>query len=87
MGEIRIVNPGKTRGYPYLVCKKRIVGPGIKHADILTLFSRNVDLNKKRAPVAEQEFFQALSRPRKKLTIIVYKCFLQIFFSYRSSLV
>ena len=24
MGEIRIVGPGKTRGYPYLVCKRRI---------------------------------------------------------------
>ena len=23
MGEIRIVGPGKTRGYPYLVCKKK----------------------------------------------------------------
>ena len=22
MGEIRIVGPGKTRGYPYSVCKK-----------------------------------------------------------------
>ena len=22
MGEIRIVGPGKTRGYPYQVCKK-----------------------------------------------------------------
>ena len=22
MGEIRIVSPGKTRGYPYPVCKK-----------------------------------------------------------------
>ena len=22
MGEIKIVGPGKTRGYPYLVCKK-----------------------------------------------------------------
>ena len=22
MGEIRIVRPGKTRGYPYPVCKK-----------------------------------------------------------------
>ena len=22
MGEIRIVGPGKTRGYPYPVCKK-----------------------------------------------------------------
>ena len=28
MGEIRIVGPGKTRGYPDPVCKKRIVGPG-----------------------------------------------------------
>ena len=24
MGEIRIVSPGKTRGYPYPVCKKNI---------------------------------------------------------------
>ena len=24
MGEIRIVGPGKTRGYPYLVCKKKV---------------------------------------------------------------
>ena len=24
MGEIRIVGPGKTRGYPYPVCKKEI---------------------------------------------------------------
>ena len=28
MGEIRIVGPGKTRGYPYPVCKKRTVGSG-----------------------------------------------------------
>ena len=28
MGEIRIVGPGKTRGFPYPVCKKRTVGPG-----------------------------------------------------------
>ena len=28
MDEIRIVGPGKTRGYLYPVCKKRIVGPG-----------------------------------------------------------
>ena len=28
MGEIRFVGTGETRGYPYLVCKKRIVGPG-----------------------------------------------------------
>ena len=25
MGEIRIVGPGKTRGYPYAVCKRRLV--------------------------------------------------------------
>ena len=24
MGEIRIVGPGKTRGYPYPVCKKML---------------------------------------------------------------
>ena len=24
MGEIRIVGPGKTRGYPYPECKKRV---------------------------------------------------------------
>ena len=24
MGEIRIVGPGKTRGYPYPVCKKEL---------------------------------------------------------------
>ena len=28
MGKIKIVSPGKTCGYPYLVCKKRIVSPG-----------------------------------------------------------
>ena len=28
MGEIKIVGPGKTRGYPYRVRKKRIVGLG-----------------------------------------------------------
>ena len=24
MGEIKIVGPGKTRGYPYPVCKKEV---------------------------------------------------------------
>ena len=28
MGEIRIVSPGKTRGYPYPVCKERMFSPG-----------------------------------------------------------
>ena len=28
MGEIRIVGPGKTCGYPYPVCKKRIFSAG-----------------------------------------------------------
>ena len=27
MAEIRTVNPGKIRGYPYPVCKKKIVSP------------------------------------------------------------
>ena len=27
MGEIRFVGPGKTRGYPYLVCKKQFSTP------------------------------------------------------------
>ena len=27
MGEIRIVGPGKTCGYPYLVCKKKWLFP------------------------------------------------------------
>ena len=30
MGEIRIVGPGKTRGYPYPVCKKTLsVSPAV----------------------------------------------------------
>ena len=28
MGEIRFVGTSETRGYPYLVCKKRFVGTG-----------------------------------------------------------
>ena len=28
LGEIRIVGPGKTRGYPYPGCKKRFVDTG-----------------------------------------------------------
>ena len=28
MGEIRIVSPGKTHGYPFPVSKKRLVGTG-----------------------------------------------------------
>ena len=28
MGEIRIVSPGKTREYPYPVCKKRFLSTG-----------------------------------------------------------
>ena len=30
MGEIRIVGPGKTCGYPYPVCKKKISQPAGK---------------------------------------------------------
>ena len=31
MGEIRIVGPGKTRGYPYPVCKKLTFLAGSKY--------------------------------------------------------
>ena len=41
MGEIRIVGPGKTRGYPYPVCKKRIVGPG-RNAYIVIRYARKL---------------------------------------------
>ena len=30
MGKIRIVRPGKTRGYPYPVCKKKSVSNGFE---------------------------------------------------------
>ena len=36
MGEI-IVSPGKTRGQPYSVCKKRLLSVKVKHVDILFL--------------------------------------------------
>ena len=32
MGEIRFVGTGETCGYPYLVCKKRIIGTGVTRA-------------------------------------------------------
>ena len=35
MGEIRIVGPGKTRGYPYPVCKKTGVGMEIQAGNVL----------------------------------------------------
>ena len=41
MGEIRFVGTGETRGYPYLVCKKKIVGPG-KHVDFLIRYARKI---------------------------------------------
>ena len=34
MGEIRIVGPGETRGYPYPVCKKMTV---IRHIKVQML--------------------------------------------------
>ena len=43
MGEITFVGTGETRGYPYPVCKKRIVGPG-KHVDILIRYARKLTL-------------------------------------------
>ena len=40
MGEIRIVSPGRTHGYPYLVCKK-IVG----HITFQLLLSKTIHTN------------------------------------------
>ena len=40
MGERRIVGPGKTSGYTYPARKERLVGSGIKHANILIRFAR-----------------------------------------------
>ena len=38
MGEIRIVGPGKTRGYPYPVCKKKGVDINNGRKCISTIF-------------------------------------------------
>ena len=38
MGEIRFVGTGETRGYPYLVCKK-------KYSERLSLKSSNTEKN------------------------------------------
>ena len=37
MGEIRIVGPGKTRGYPYPVCKNFLSRPAVLAVRKLTL--------------------------------------------------
>ena len=39
MGEIKIVSPGKTREYPYLVCKKKGVEMKIEIRNVLKLYS------------------------------------------------
>ena len=39
MGEIRIVGPGKTRGYPYPVCKKDISNMRCVHRSLLFLIT------------------------------------------------
>ena len=41
MGEIRIVHPGKTPGYPYPVCKKIGVEMKTKSENVSKLFSLN----------------------------------------------
>ena len=40
MGEIRIVGPGKTRGYPYPVCKKTVHHSRVE-SDISVLYGVN----------------------------------------------
>ena len=41
MGEIRIVGPGKTRGYPYPVCKKARVNSEVKIQSMFIIVSRH----------------------------------------------
>ena len=55
MGEIRIVGPGKTRGYPYTVCKKKYlswvyneVDRKIRHSGSLFGITRPASLGKPR---------------------------------------
>ena len=40
MGEIRIVGPGKTRGYPYPVCKKTVYHSRVE-SEISVLYGVN----------------------------------------------
>ena len=42
MGEIRIVGPGKTRGYPYPVCKKEFSSTAKSRANSISEVSNRV---------------------------------------------
>ena len=42
MGEIRFVGTGETRGYPYPVCKKRIVRPGKRRGYPYPVCKKNI---------------------------------------------
>ena len=46
MGEIRIVGPGKTRGYPYPVCKKTDYSLDISLLYIYILLSQTDGISK-----------------------------------------
>ena len=42
MGEIRIIGPGKTPGYPYPVCKKLFASPSASFGYIIALLNQTV---------------------------------------------
>ena len=44
MGEIRFVGTGETRGYPYLVCKKKFVGTGETRRYPYPVCKKNISL-------------------------------------------
>ena len=54
MGEIRIVGPGKTRGYPYPVCKKIYVEP--PHGLTIYQVSAQSDVNCRRSYTETKKF-------------------------------
>ena len=64
MGEIRIIGPGKTRRYPYLVCKKEFTSAAKKKKkekiNSVSLIGREF--------ISRRKFFQELILYRRKDT-------------------
>ena len=56
MGDIRFVGPGKTRGYPYPVCKKNI----FLHTGMLSEVSVNIPRGKRKYTLSELIFHSVL---------------------------
>ena len=62
MGEIRIVGPGKTRGYPYSVCKEE--------------FSSNAKNRTKSVPYLQIHIYKKVFSSYKKLLFFISDSFL-----------